>query len=272
MKDIFSRKEWTEETNLTKEDLSESFKQQLEIIDREFNSVYTPPMIRALARFAEYDVIREDPDLLTRLKNVLKAGRAAAYDLRYGKLEGQKRKKEHLEKTRHNKENFIKRYGEEEGEKKFKEYCKSKSQSLENFIRRYGEEEGKKKYKEFWENTNFSTKLEAFIRRHGEEEGKKKYKEFCEKMGKYSSGELWEDKEKYKELLKRRSLSLKQKDYPRDNTSLQSCIKRHGEIEGPIRYKQIAQKRKENTDICIEKWLKLGFSEEEAKVIVKKHK
>ncbi len=269
MRDIFSRKEWTRETSLTKEDLSESFKQQLEIIDREFNSIYTPYMIAALARFAEYDVIQEDPDLLTRLKKVIMVGKASAHELRYGKIEGQRRKKEHIEKTRHTEENFIKRYGEKEGKKKYKEYCKSKSHSLENYIRRHGEEEGKKKYKEYWENTNFSTSIEAFMRRHGNEDGQKKHIEFCEKMSRYFSGELCEDKEKYKEMVKRRSKSIAQNDYPRDNNSLQSCIKRYGESEGLIRYKQLIKKQKENNDICIEKWLKLGFSEKDAKVIVK---
>ena len=270
MKDIFSRKEWKEETNLKKQDLQNKFIEQLLLIDKDFNSVWSPSMIKAVARFAEYNVIEEDEDLLKRLKQVLKAGRSAAHVLRFGKIEGEKRKKEHLEKTTHTEDSFIKKYGEEEGRKKYREYCKSKSNSLENYIRRFGEEEGRKKYREYWDSGIFSTKLSGFIKRHGEEEGRKKYEEFCERAGKYASGELWEDKNAYLEMIKRRSQAIRQRNYNHDNNSLEAKIRVYGEIEGPRKYKEHIEKIKKTSVLSKERWIELGYSEDEAKFLVLK--
>ena len=189
--------------------------------------------------------------------------------LRYGNDQGTNIFKDKNLKCKQTIEKYKQKYGDAIGQEKYRELCVKRSHSKNGYIMRYGEKEGKEKFQKFWETTNFSCSLDAFIRRHGEEEGKKKYEEYCKQCSLRSSGKLCKDYSKWKLSLVKRSISLKNSRYDRDNTSLESFVKRYGTIEGTEKHNTYRKKYKRSNPLCIEYYTEKGISQKEAIELVR---
>lgn len=220
----------------------------------------------------------------------------AAFILRYGDVEGPKRRQEKNNKTAHTLESYIKKYGEVDGPIKFAEYCKTKSMSLEMCIKRYGEVEGPKRYREYWDTTGFGTNPRAFKKRYGDdweiyfnefkksqgeantldgkiarygvEEGTRLYKEVNQKKSKSSN------KETVVQKLLDQGLSFQEiQQYIKDrwdNVSLNSFCSRYGDELGKQKYQEHIKRCRESNVICIEYYEKRGIPKEIAFEIISK--
>jgi len=213
-----------------------------------------------------------------------------SYILKYGEVEGLKRFNEKTSKSKHNLSNYIKRYGEVEGTRRFDDYKKTKSCSLDNCIRRYGEVQGRIYYEQYWKNTTFGISKEKYIRKYGEEYGvlefdklKKLYEHrytkswFIEKYGD-DGVKRWKQFHKNRAEKCRKDVfvnNLLKKGHT-DNeisheikkrwnhVSLDSFIKRYGEVEGTRRFDDYKKTKRKNMPNCIEYYKERGIEWKEA--------
>ena len=261
---ITERKELKRVTNLTKIDLTEKFLKFLDLLPDKLSS----SQINTIAIFAKYNLENEDINLLERFNSIQLLGRDSSsvnsLILRYGEKQGNILFQQKNAKCKQTIEKYRTKYGDIVGEEKYKELCVKRSHSIDGYIARYGNHLGNEKFIEFWKNSNFSCSLEAFIRRHGEEEGKKKYHDYCKQCSLRSSGKLCKDYSKWKLSLVKRSISLKNNKYDRDNTSLESFVNRYGMIEGNDKYNTYRQKYKKSNPLCIEYYIERGIAEKGA--------
>jgi hypothetical protein len=235
---ITNRMFWKNITSKTASDLSDDFLRFLSWVEQTHPKL-PEAVINACARFAEFDVDGGNFDLLQKRFNVvITLGRNSSglesFQLRYGDIVG--KQKFEAKTSLCNPTDDV--YKKTHGEAKLIEKKKNTSRGIEHFISKYGEEVGKIKHAEHWKEAKqyFGSSKEHFIRKSGTELGEERYAEFQESCSKHSSGESWEDKNAWREMVNKRNAKLASLKYSRDNTSLKSFVSRHGEVDGLDRY------------------------------------
>lgn len=191
--------------------------------------------------------------LLHKLKS--KSTKIDFYILRYGEIAGRRLFNEKNIKCKQTLDGFKLKYGEVEGEIKYKQYCVKKTHSLDSYILRHGEIEGHKKFNEYWKNTNFSTSKPAYIRRHGEIEGVNLYNERCTNVSNWSKGDSWEDKNEYKDFIKKRSIKIKESGTGGDNVSLPKLLTKYTYDDAIKKYNNTITNLKKSNVLCKEYYI-----------------
>jgi hypothetical protein len=127
----------------------------------------------------------------------------------------------------------IERHGEEKGKVVFDNFCKRNegNWTLERQIELLGEIDGTKRFNEIKDNVKFTSSLSGYIKRHGENLGKQLW--FRRMRNMWFNSSRFGYIQKYGELN-----GLKIMKERKNNTSLISFIKRHGKIEGELKYKK----------------------------------
>ena len=161
-----------------------------------------------------------------------------AFQILYGKEEGEVRFKHYKETSNCSLENQIRKYGKEKAEKIRDERSKRQSyiNSKEGFLERYGKEEGTRRWEENKFKRNFS--LDACIKKWGKEEGIKRHKEHCSKCGSTPDKMI----KKYGAELGLKKYLEKMENQKRAYNK-ECLIEKYGEREGLKRYNRFLHSR-----------------------------
>jgi G:T-mismatch repair DNA endonuclease (very short patch repair protein) len=157
------------------------------------------------------------------------------------------------------KEEYIDKYGTSAWEIRRKKY----SMTLESAIKKYGLEEGTKKFEEKRRRDKIKGTLTGYIERYGEIDGPIKY---AEKNSRLSVGV---------DALKKNGFSddeitnIRKLHADKSAMTLDNFILRYGEIEGTIKQADWLSKSRDRCNTNIPYWVKRGFSESEAKEIIR---
>jgi hypothetical protein len=242
--------------DLNKELITENHINQINNILNVYDNKSIKNRLKNICDFIKYDVDGDWVERLSIIQNILKNDVMSDYaiEIRYGKNNLDKIKKDLANKVSHTKEKYIEKFGEEDGLKKWEDFkLKSKTPwGLKACIEKFGEELGPKKWEERLSkkvNTMKDKKKETSYRngrtlseyqdRYGKEEGYNKWFErnknhsyrfskeyYIEKFGEYIGLREWE---KYKSSM--------------NKTSKKSFIKKYGIEIGSQKYEEFTHKQ-----------------------------
>lgn len=135
------------------------------------------------------------------------------------------------EKKKITKENLILKYGSEIGNQKWEDFCQRNkgNWTLERQVELYGKKQGRRNYQKLKENVKFTSSLEGYIDKHGLEQGKHLWLLRMKSM--WFNGSKAGYIQKYG---KEEGLIIMRER--KNNTSLESFIKRYGENKGKEKY------------------------------------
>lgn len=157
------------------------------------------------------------------------------------------------------KEEYIEKYGEDAWEIRRRKYVTT----LESCIAKYGLEEGTVRYNAKLKRDKTKGTLHGYIERYGEVEGPIKYKE------KNSRLSISEKSLKLNGFSDDEISTIRKAHSDKSGMNLENFISRYGEIDGRIKHSDWLSKNKDRSVWTIQFWTKRGFTETEAKDIIK---
>jgi very-short-patch-repair endonuclease len=240
--------------DLDKNNISKQNFIEIEKILEIYNSNTIKNRLKNIYFFIKYNVDGDWVNRLEIIQNILKNDVMSEYSLeiRYGKSNVEKIKKENDKKVSHTIKTYISRYGEIDGEIKYNEYLKTKSSwGLKPCINKYGKSKGKKIWSERLIKKINTQKERKLIKpyRNG-----RTLSEYQNKYGIRNGFEKWverNNKQSYR-FSKRYYIetygieigSKKWDEYKltMNKTSLSSFIERYGKTNGFIKYEEHIKK------------------------------